>query len=403
MRVKDVFAKNRVVTFKLFVPLMLALLALAGFQSSIAFAAPVPTAQAPASSTTAATQNNQWGSFMYAFSPQGDQGIVVNQDAHSNKQVALTQYVLQHPQYDSVSPNGKNLLFRQQIAGEMQYFTLHASHSGPFYQQLANEDAGNALWTPDNRHVMVLNKAKGVSVVDTQTGYAYQVLRLPYRDDHSYVNRIEKLVFSRDGSLYFVGSGGGECSGVLCRASLADNSQLTRLTDPRFVSSAYVMSPDGQTIYYRNQAQSWWVTPGIYAVNIDGTHTRLVRSSWNYWGYGSIPVGFGAHNALIIARSVGTQFQVVQLGATPWQDTVLAANAAPGAYSLCNRPTYGICAENIALAPSGHAIVVQGTLSNGRSQLWVTDLHSGKQQVIAQPGNASGAPVQLLGWDVIPV
>jgi hypothetical protein len=161
------------------------------------------------------------------------------------------------------------------------------------------------------------------------------------------------------------------------------------------------MSPDGQTIYYRNLATA--SMPGIYAVNIDGTHTRVVRASSDASGFSDLPIGFGTHNALIVVRRVGTGFQVLQLGATSAQDIVLLANAAPGALSLCNASVSGICADNTLLAPSMQTIVVQGRLSNGKSQLWVTDMQTGKQLVLAHPGDTQGDPVQLLGWDVVPV
>lgn len=417
---KQTFAKKRALAFSLLALLVLMLLTLTACQnpSGLANASTVslaPTATSatsnvsPANSAStpasaASTQSSSWNAFMYGFSPSTNQGIIINHDAQSNQQMAITQYVLMNAQYYGVSPDGKNVLFSQVISGQTEYYTEPRSAklaNGYFYKLPAGAEAGNALWNSDSRTVLVLDKNKGVSVVDTQTGQSHQVLILPYKDGNASVNRIERLVFYRDGYIYFVGSGSGACVGVLCRASLADNPQLRQLTDPHRSSSSYVMSPDGQTIYYRNTSPAF--TLGIYAVNADGTHTRLVRASRDASGFSALPIGFGAHSALIVMRRSGAQFQVIQLGATPTQDKLLLANAAPGASSLCDINTFapGICAQDILLAPAAQAIVVQGTLPNRKSQLWITDLQTGKQHAIPHPGNAQGDPVQLVGWDAL--
>lgn len=412
MHTKHPLVKRRALAFSFLALLALMLLTLTACQNPSALAPTAPSAAggtSPANSAStpasaASIQSSPRNAFMYGFSPSGSQGIIVNQDAHSNQQMAITQYVLMNAQYYGVSPDGKNVLFSQVINGQTQYYTEPRSANlanGYFYQLPTSEEAGNALWNSDSRTALVLDKNKGVRVVDTQTGQAHQVLVLPYKAGSASVNRIEKLVFYRDGYIYFIGSGGGACAGVLCRASLADNPQLWQLTDPHHSSSSYVMSSDGQTIYYRNAASTFAL--GIYAVNADGTHTRVVRASNDGSSFSALPVGFGAHNTLIVVRRSGAQFRVVQLGATPSQDRVLLANAAPGASSLCDSNTFapGICAQDILLAPSAQAIVVQSTLSNRKNQLWVTDLRTGKQHVLAHPGSTQSDPVQLIGWDVL--
>ena len=165
------------------------------------------------------------------------------------------------------------------------------------------------------------------------------------------------------------------------------------------------MSPDGKTIYYNNSGPIG--VPGIFAVNSDGTNSRNMRPTNDATYNTGVSIGFAADNSLVIMRNVGGKFQVVQLGATPQQDRILLANAAPGATTLCDPSYQGsgftICDQNIALAPYSHAIVVQSTLANGTRQLWVTDLLTGKQQLIHPLAFTNGAPVQLLGWDQLTV
>jgi hypothetical protein len=129
-----------------------------------------------------------------------------------------------------------------------------------------------------------------------------------------------------------------------------------------------------------------------------------VRASSDASEFSSLPVGFGAHNALIVMSQVGTKFQLVQLGAKSNQDHVLVANVASGATSLCN-PNYssrGFCSGNILLSPDAQSLVVYGVLSNGHDQFWTTNMQTGQQQVIAPLNASQPHDAQLLGWDVMP-
>ncbi|HET8842918.1 MAG TPA: hypothetical protein VFN35_15755 [Ktedonobacteraceae bacterium] len=401
MYVKPILSKKRF----LLGLLVLTLLALTAYQGPSALANPASLAnmaapQASISASTKTTQQSQWNAFIYGFNPAVNEGILIHQAASSSAQEVLTQHVILDPRYYSVSPDGKNAVYSQVMNGMRQYLTVTGPHpaSGFFYQTSATVDAGNLLWNSDSRTVMVLDRNRGVSVVDTQTGLTSLVFGLPYRSGSVSIQRITKLVFVRDGFIYFLGDNDSICAGILCRAMLVDNPQVTPLVDPGYGINSYLMSSDGKTIYYRNT--SMFHTPGIYALNSDGTHTRLVRASTN-----SQPIGFGAHGELIVMNKVSSGFQVVQLGATSSQDTVLLVNAAPGALSLCDSDHFAgdVCTDDVLLSPDDHAIVVQGTLANGQDQLWITDLQTGKQRVMANPGNAQGHPVQLLGWDVLKI
>jgi Tol biopolymer transport system component len=404
MPVKHVFAKVRLLPGSFLALLVLSLLALIASPSATALAS--SSSVAPGSSqASAAVQKSPWNAFIYGydynFGRGSYQGLILNQDASSNRFEALTQYVVQMPLYYSVSPDGKNVVFSQLVNGMRQYWTALGPRpaSGFFYEGIDSPVRGNVLWTSDSRHVLVLDSDKGVSLVDTQTGKAQRVLSLPYRASNITVPVIDSLVYSRDNYIYFFGGRTtGPCARVLCRVSLTGKPQITPL--PQIFSSGnFLMSPDGKTIYYHNVYQSG--PQGIYAMNADGTHNRLVRLVKSTPGTLPLQLGFGAHNELIFIHQVGTKFQLVQLGATPRQDRVLVADVAPGLSSLCGTGyTYpDVCPGSVMLSPDAHAIVAYGTAPNGHDQFWVTNLQTGQQRAIAVVNSNQRHDVTLLGWD----
>lgn len=241
-----------------------------------------------------------------------------------------------------------------------------------------------------------------------QSGQTQQILPNPFtptgQTGSSQVT-IGQLVFAADDFLYFIGTVDGVCMGALCRVQLGvDHPAVTQLST-RQMATTYWFSPDRQTI-------SYWQTgpvgsPGIHAIRVDGTHAVVVRPGNGQDDTSGIPIGFARDGSLIIMRALSGAFQVVQVGATPPQDRILLADAAPGAQSLCPPSLQGeqtpLCDQNIILAPDAHAIVVQSTSATGAQQLWSTDLITGKQQQLHVPSLPSNTPVQLLGWDRIPV
>ncbi|HEV2662216.1 MAG TPA: hypothetical protein VGU68_16530 [Ktedonobacteraceae bacterium] len=412
-----IYAKHHTPLVMLVVALGLALV-LAGCQSNNATASSfTPLSKASVTQTTQMTQltahmssltgSGGWNSFMLGFHSASNQAQagVVNVDYASSKTELLTQYVLLNPQYDGIASDGKDLLYQQSLNGYTQYYTVLSARpkTGFFYEQRAT---GNAIWLPDSRHALVLDQDRGITQVNVQTGQTQKVLSLPFGDaTGAYLDRIEALKFYHNGYLYFSGSGGGECLGALCRIQLnVSHPTLDHITG-RQSGTTYWLSPDGGTIYYRNMGPAG--EPGIYAVNSDGTNLRNLRPTNDATYNTGIPIGFAADNSLVIMRNVKGKFQIVQLGATPRQDRILQANAAPGAASLCD-PSYKgsgitICDKYIALAPYSHAIVVQSTLANGMRQLRVTNLITGQQQLLHPRYLPAGAPVQLPGWDQLPV
>jgi hypothetical protein len=338
------------------------------------------------------------------------QYIVLNSNL-SGKSQALTQYVVPKAQFGSIAPNGKDVLYQTSLNDHTQFYTALAPRPGTgFFYEVHNSSPsliGNAIWMSDSLHALVLNPLSGVWNVDVQSGQAQQVVTLPVSGQGWYVDGIESLLAYRDGYLYFQGAGGGACMGAICRLQLnTSHPTLTHYSARQTGNSNFLLSPDGQTIYYCNTGPAG--AGGLYAVNSDGSHSRILRQSTTGSDCGSAsPVGFAQDNGLVAVNHTNGKFEVIELGGTPQQDHVLLADAAPGASSLCvskneQRFSQDVCPQEIALSPYSHGLVVQGTLPNGKLQLWGTDLTTGKQQVI-NPANNGGKPVQLLGWDQLPV
>jgi hypothetical protein len=341
--------------------------------------------------------SNGWNTLAFAQPLLGDSELfhVMNYDYLTSRIAPFLAQTLSSPGFDGISPNGQDLLYQLPTGNNVVYY--HAlqtpSITSSFYTLPANS-AGNALWLPDSQHVLVLMRTGGVMQVDTKSGQIQLLFSLPLGQID-----IASLTFFRNSYLYFVGAA-GSCEEILCRVKIG--STAVQRISFRSVGAHYWLSPDGSTIFFAN-TQGPAGQPGIYAVNVDGSHLRLLRSYSRV-----LPIGFAADNGLVILRQVQQNFVVFKLGATMQDDQVLASNAAPGAISLCppditpGAPT--LCDSSIALAPYGHTLVVQATFADATSKLWATNLDSGKQQILQVGAGVSlSAPVLLLGWDRLPV
>lgn len=367
-------------------------------QASTASAMPrtIPTSAPPSASSSDAFGG--WNTAAIAVTGDPTLGVVyvANYNYLNGHSTLFMPQKYRKPQFDGIASSGSDMLIQLSSSGHTFYTRVRVllPNTGFFYE-LDDAAAGNAIWMPDSRHVLILERNVGVMEVDTLTGKAQNVLPLPL-SKNNFPIVVYHLVFYRAGYLYFTGAGGGACMGALCRVQIGTgNRNVTELLG-RQMDTTYWLSPDGSTIYYANTGPAG--EPGIYAVNSDGTNFRMLRT------YG-VPIGYAADNSLVIMREVQGKFQVVKLGATPSQDQVMMADAAPGAASLCSsadaQNIYNMCDNSIALAPYGHALIVQGTYADGTNKVWSDDLTTGKQFIL-QPGLGEKVPVQLLGWDRLP-
>jgi len=322
-----------------------------------------------------------WNAVMIA-APLGNGGqyAVKNYNYTNGFAVALAAPPLPaNTQFDGIPLDGQDLLYQYASSNHVYYARMLAPFANTgFFYELNADNAGNAIWTPDSRHVLINTKNMGIIEVDSVTGQetaflpqlvAYELLAYPYHSDY----------------LYYIGANLG-----VNRVNLTTGA--IQILTGRSMNPAVWISPDGTTLYWVNAGPV--AQPGIYAVNLTTLTTEFLRGSGE-------PVGFAADNALLIARLLNGQVQIVQVGMTPQQDQVVFANAAPGATSLCAATiaTPGqICDGFIAMAPYGHAVIVQGTNADGSYHLWSDDLVTG-QQLPLDAAAGSHVAAQLLGWD----
>lgn len=286
--------------------------------------------------------------------------------------------------FDGVSQDGQNVMYHTVNNGTTVYYTqLSASKNSAIYTFKGN--GGNAIWL--NSTYALITTFSSVIAVNVQTGTATTYLPSLMA---SHLN------FFRTPYLYFTG-GADRNADALYRIDI--NTEAVQQITFGSMGATFWLSPDGTTVYFANTVGPAG-NPGIYAVNSDGTNMHLLRQ----YPYGT-PIGYAADNhSLIIIRVVNGTFQVLKLGATAQQDQIELNNAAPGATALCQTTSVGadpICNGDFALAPYGHALIVQGLYADGTYKVWSSDLTTGKQMAVPSLSGVH-TPIQLIGWDKIP-
>jgi hypothetical protein len=237
----------------------------------------------------------------------------------------------------------------------------------------------------DTTHLLVQSLEGQVWEMDTTTGAR----------QHSWSLQTGHLTFYRQPFLYFTGAESQDTY-VLYRANLSQaNPTPQRVAEP-LSRTRFWLSTDGSTVFYADHGAS--SVQGIYAVNSDGSHQRLLRKGT------AIPIGYAADHALMVLDTVLSKFQVLKLGttsATPAR--VVMADAAPGAVSLCPLPdlvgVIKVCDQNITLAPNGHGLLLNALYANGTSGLVYDNLDTGTSHVVRSL--PAGTSVQLPGWSRI--
>jgi hypothetical protein len=356
----------------------------------------------PVPSTPTPDISHGWNSLIVAQSLVGDPEafhVMHYNYLNGNGSPWLAQ-TLSSPGFDGISPDGHDLLYQLASGSQVQYYrTLLPTPGTGFFYTLPIASAGNALWLADGQHVLILMRGVGVMQVDTKSGQIQMLFSLPFPTQTASQIDIASLTFFHDKYLYFIGSA-GLCEDTLCRVKLGTTS-VQRISF-RSLHAHYWLSPTGSTIFFANSFGPAGL-PGVYSVNVDGSHLHLLRAYTQ-----AIPIGFAADNALVVLRYLKGKFVALKIAATPQSDQILIANAAPGATSLCPPPASSpgtpiLCDASIALAPNAYALVVQATFADNTSKLWSTDIITGKQHIL-QVGTAGNlpAPVQLLGWDRLP-
>ncbi len=288
---------------------------------------------------------------------------------------------------EEISKDGQNLLY-DAISPDQHmttYTTFSASSGSHAFYHLSTRFAGNALWM-DADHVLTQNMQGIVSELNVQSGVT----------QHAWSLNATRLTFYHAPFLYFTATEKGVAH-ALYRLDLTQSGAVPQQVTAPLSNTRFWLSPTGDTIFYTRNGQSG--EQGIYAVSSDGTNEHLL-----YSGSG-IPIGYAEDNTLMVLQQVGTQVQVIKLGATAQgKEHIVFANAAPQATSLCEPasvvPIIALCDQNIVLAPYGHGLLLHAYYANGSHGLVYDDLTNGtSRKILPMSGDTT---VQLPGWSRMP-
>src|SRR5579872_1514678 len=168
----------------------------------------VPPVQSPApasSSTPSATQPTTgpglfggWNTTMIA-APVGSTGLyaVKNYNYTNGFSATLNSSPLPaNTQFDGIPLDGQDLLYQYASSNHVYYARMLTPFANTgFFYELNADNAGNAIWTPDSRHVLINTKNMGVIEVDSITGQetaflpqlvANELLAYPFNSDYLY-------------------------------------------------------------------------------------------------------------------------------------------------------------------------------------------------------------------------
>lgn len=301
----------------------------------------------------------------------------VDTTSGEREQMTPTGQPTEEVQYETVSPDGKNVLYHFSSQGQTIYTTLQMGQRGAYATHVPDGSVNNAIWM-DNNHVLVAFSFSDVKEFDIHTGAPVQqfaslsnVYLLFYHAPYLYYQDAQKM--------------------MLYRSNLAtgENQQLIAgAGGPNFTHC--VLEPSGTGIYCEAQSDGFSrVGSALYMVSGDGSGVQALSRQ-------GILLGFAPDHALLYLQLqvALNNYQVVKLGQTPQQDRVVMNNAAPA--------TATIGAGDAMLAPDGHALVVQdGNPADSLRGVWYDDLttQTSHELFTYTPGSYG----QLIGWDQLRV
>src|SRR5579864_333510 len=140
--------------------------------------------------------------------------------------------------FDGVGSFGQNMLYQVVINGNTLHYMLNQLPTTGFFYELDQANALNAIWMPDNLHVLIATLDQGVIIVNTQTGQSQTFLPML---------KTAGLKFYRGDYLYFLG-GSDRDDDTLYRINV--NSGLVQQVAGHSLDGDFWLSPDGSTVYY---------------------------------------------------------------------------------------------------------------------------------------------------------
>jgi hypothetical protein len=339
---------------------------------------PVTSATGTPGTGTPGTGAANWGSILYdSATGRGTALTITNLNpASGNSNAVATIANSSQGAADGISPNGQLVAYHSLSGTTAAYSAANiANLSQPQSLGQVGSAVGAGVWEHDNAHLAV----PGTGVITIlSAGQAATTV--------SGIHAQQLIAFSSDdSSLFYVAAGDAinQAPGALYRLPLGNPSGAVQIT-PREFNTRFVLSPDGQTVYYNNTGASG--TQGIYSVSAqNGGTPTLVRQN------AGIPLGFDAGGALLYAlpQSGGVALMKLNAGGS---DVTLVANLVTGQGSIADP------ALDIIVAPDGSGVAALATVTGGFA-IDFTDLStSGAQpKVAAQLTGASKA--NLIGFD----
>jgi hypothetical protein len=320
-----------------------------------------------------------WGSLLYDSTTGRTNPLdFTNMNPASGKSAKIASVpVSNQGGADSISPNGQLVAYHVQNGSSFTYSAASiAGLSQPQSLGQVNGAVGTAIWKHDNAHLAV--SGNGQITILGAGQQPQQILN---------VHATQLIAFSSDdSSLFYVAAGDapGQTPGALYRLALSNPSQPVLLT-PREFNSHFILSPDGQTVYYNNTSTSG--SQGIYSVSAqNGGTPALVRQT------AGVPVGFTSGGALlyVLSQSSGVALMKLNSGGV---DATITGNLVTGSATIPN------LTAGISVAPDGNGVAALGALSSGGDEIFFTDLTvaSPQPKMIQQLTQSSRA--DLIGFD----
>ncbi len=338
---------------------------------------PIATATRLAPVTPAIT--SEWSAVITTYQINGTT-VIANYDPVNNKSAILTTSPYAVTSVAGVSHHGDKVLYSTNDGFNTSYYLYPQSTANAFYT--TPDKNSSAVWSTDDRFVFI-NTSKGVAQIDVQTHSTTYIL--PSIASTALNNY-------RDGYLYYVKGYQGQAyssEGVLNRVNVT-NGDVQQITPSCQHGANFWLSPGGINVYYTCLDQQ---NTALYTVKSDGTKDSVLRyrsdNVIGYEGNDGLP--------LTLMNSDGN-YQVVQLDLnSPQKDSVLLKDVAPGAST--------VVANDIAVAPYGHALIAKGTYSTSTTttaaQLWYSDLVTGNSQPLKLQQDARSP--NAIGWDKLHV
>ncbi len=347
--------------------------------SKVTSTASVPTSTATKLAPVAPAITSEWSAVIMTYQINGTT-VIANYDPVNNKSVILTTSPYAVTSVAGVSHHGDKVLYSTYDGFKTSYYLYPQSTTNAFYT--TPDKNSSAVWSTDDRFIFI-NTSKGVAQIDVETHNVTPIL--PSIASATLNNY-------RDGYLYYVKGYQGQAyssEGVLNRVNVT-NGVTQQITPSCQHGANFWLSPGGINVYYTCLDQQ---NIALYTVKSDGTKASVLRyradNVIGYEGNDGVP--------LTLMNSDG-KYQVVQLDLnSPQKDSILLEDVAPGAST--------VVANDIAVAPYGHALIARGTYSTGNTttteQLWYRDLLTGKKQQLILPQDARSP--YAIGWDKLHV